>query len=181
MTYQSEAEFKQLLDHFKNLTPRRNVLEIGSLHGETLIEWMNNMGPGGTIISIDCLVPQSDPRYKIQNNSHNVMWHLWARDRVLDFFCLNSDSKDPYAISQVGILMPSIDFLFIDGGHDYETCKSDWDNYSPLVRPGGMVAFHDLGAEWPGVRPVWEMARKGHKNVEIVESPNQWGIGVLWK
>lgn len=36
-----------------------------------------------------------------------------------------------------------LDMLFIDGNHSYEACKKDHTLYSPLVRPGGVVAFHD--------------------------------------
>ncbi len=39
----------------------------------------------------------------------------------------------------------SIDFLFIDGDHSYESVKQDWDLYSSLLKPGAIVAFHDTG------------------------------------
>jgi len=38
-----------------------------------------------------------------------------------------------------------IDLLFIDGDHSYEACLADWRAYGPLVRKGGVVAFHDTG------------------------------------
>lgn len=38
-----------------------------------------------------------------------------------------------------------IDFLFIDGDHNYEGVKQDWDLYSKLLLPGSIVAFHDTG------------------------------------
>ena len=34
-------------------------------------------------------------------------------------------------------------FLFIDAGHTYEACKADFEAWSPFVRSGGEVAFHD--------------------------------------
>lgn len=37
-----------------------------------------------------------------------------------------------------------LDFLFIDGDHGYEAVSRDFDWYSKLVRPGGIVAFHDV-------------------------------------
>ena len=181
MTYQDEKEFAKLLEHFKCLTTRKSVLEIGSLHGETLIHWMKKMPIGGTIVSVDYMVPPSDPRHAIQKAGHEVVWPQWAYDLGLRFYCLNADSKAQDTVSAVKHLLPEIDFLFIDGGHDYATCLADWQNYGPLVRPGGMVAFHDLGQEWPDVRNVWSEARKGKISLELVESPKQWGIGVLWK
>jgi hypothetical protein len=37
-----------------------------------------------------------------------------------------------------------IDFLFIDGNHDLEHVVEDWNLWAPLVRHGGVVAFHDF-------------------------------------
>ncbi len=46
-----------------------------------------------------------------------------------------------------------VDFLFIDGDHSYESCKKDWELYSPLLKQGAIVTFHDTG--WAeGVKQV---------------------------
>lgn len=34
-------------------------------------------------------------------------------------------------------------FVFIDAAHDYNSCKLDFNLYSPLIRVGGELAFHD--------------------------------------
>lgn len=31
------------------------------------------------------------------------------------------------------------------GDHSYNGCKKDWDLYSPMVKGGGVVIFHDCG------------------------------------
>jgi MMP 1-O-methyltransferase len=36
-----------------------------------------------------------------------------------------------------------VDLVFIDGDHAEETCRRDWELWSPHVTPGGVVAFHD--------------------------------------
>jgi predicted O-methyltransferase YrrM len=38
----------------------------------------------------------------------------------------------------------NLDFLFIDGDHTYKGVKEDFEMYSPLVRKGGVIAFHDI-------------------------------------
>lgn len=38
-----------------------------------------------------------------------------------------------------------VDFLFIDGDHSYNGVKKDWDFYSPFLKKGAIVAFHDVG------------------------------------
>jgi predicted O-methyltransferase YrrM len=36
-----------------------------------------------------------------------------------------------------------IDFLFIDGDHAYEAVRRDFDQWTPRLRPGGLLAIHD--------------------------------------
>jgi hypothetical protein len=58
-----------------------------------------------------------------------------------------------------------IDFLFIDGSHQYEDVLSDFDTYFPHVRDGGLVAFHDVTPNWPGPFAVWnDVARPRLRN-----------------
>jgi len=181
MNYQNEQEFKSLVDLFCRLDNRSRVLEIGSLHGETLLYWFKVASREATIVSIDMLVPPSDPRYRIQKDGHQVDWPLAAKSAGAHcFFCLDENSTDPHTVSTVKRLVDGLDFLFIDGGHDYATCLADWQNYGPLVRKGGLVAFHDLGREWPDVRRVWEQAKIGHDHHEFVVSPDRFGIGALY-
>jgi predicted O-methyltransferase YrrM len=33
--------------------------------------------------------------------------------------------------------------VFIDADHQYDACKADYENWLPLVMPGGVIAFHD--------------------------------------
>lgn len=43
-----------------------------------------------------------------------------------------------------------VDFIFIDGGHEYEDIHSDILAWKPHLKDGGIMAFHDYGW-WPGV------------------------------
>jgi predicted O-methyltransferase YrrM len=51
----------------------------------------------------------------------------------------------------------SLELLFIDGDHSYEGARRDFERWSPLVRAGGTVLFHDAvdtggyGNVYPGV------------------------------
>lgn len=39
----------------------------------------------------------------------------------------------------------SIDFIYIDGNHQYEMVKQDLENYVPKIKKGGIIAGHDYG------------------------------------
>ena len=36
-----------------------------------------------------------------------------------------------------------IDVLFIDADHSYQAVRKDWDDWSPYVKVGGIIALHD--------------------------------------
>ena len=83
-----------------------------------------------------------------------------------------------------------LDFCFIDGDHTYEGVKLDFETYLPLVRPGGLIAFHDINPEQGGrpgpctgeVPTFWKEIKDQYKVWEFVEDPEEqsgFGIGVL--
>jgi predicted O-methyltransferase YrrM len=43
----------------------------------------------------------------------------------------------------------SFDFIFIDGGHDYESVIDDIKGWYPKLKEGGIFGGHDI--DWPGV------------------------------
>ena len=63
----------------------------------------------------------------------------------------------------------SIDFLFIDGSHEYEDVKEDLRLWLPKVKSGGTLAGHDYDPAWPGVqRAVNEVL--GKENITTINS-----------
>ena len=76
----------------------------------------------------------------------------------------------------------SVDFLFIDGDHTYEGVKKDFDMYHPMVREGGIVAFHDirpgpLGLVG-GVPDFWKEVSARYQSKVIVDPSGQHGCGI---
>ena len=101
---------------------------------------------------------------------------------------MRRDSHDPRTLEEVRRILgdEKVDFLFIDGDHTYEGVKRDFEMYSPLVKEGGIVAFHDICPHPPEtkceVSKFWNEVKQKYRHVEIVEDWNQkWaGIGVLY-
>jgi hypothetical protein len=46
----------------------------------------------------------------------------------------------------------TFDMVFIDALHDYPSVKADIEAWWPLVRDGGVIAFHDFNHKWPSVQ-----------------------------
>jgi predicted O-methyltransferase YrrM len=56
----------------------------------------------------------------------------------------------------------TIDFIFIDGDHSYEACRADIAAWTPYVKRGGVIAFHDFGSRADGVtRAIFEAIKAG--------------------
>jgi len=45
----------------------------------------------------------------------------------------------------------SLDFVFIDAQHDYDSCKKDIDLFLPKIKQGGLISGHDYEPNFPGV------------------------------
>jgi len=62
-----------------------------------------------------------------------------------------------------------VDLIFIDGDHSYEGCRADIEAWLPLLKPGGVVAFHDFGSRASGVTQAIFEAIKAGRFAEIVD------------
>ena len=66
--------------------------------------------------------------------------------------------------------MSKIDYVFLDGGHEYNTVKNDLDNCIEVIKKGGTVLCDDynLGSA-PGVKDaIDEFVNKNQLNVDIL-------------
>lgn len=77
------------------------------------------------------------------------------------------------------------DVLVIDGAHDYESARRDFDLYARMVRPGGLVVIHDTqghpDSDRVEVPKLWGEVRLTHRTTELVSRPGgPCGTGIVW-
>lgn len=66
---------------------------------------------------------------------------------------------------QAARVLPSVGFVYIDAAHDYASVTADIANWWPKIKPGGVLAGHDI--DLPGVRQaVDEFAARERRAVE---------------
>jgi hypothetical protein len=52
----------------------------------------------------------------------------------------------------VALMIPdNLDFVYIDGNHDYEYVKKDIELYYPKIKKGGILSGHNFAVSWLGV------------------------------
>ena len=66
--------------------------------------------------------------------------------------------------------MGKIDYVFLDGGHEYNTVKNDLDNCIEVIKKGGTVLCDDynLGSALGVKRAIDDFVKKNQLNVEIL-------------
>jgi len=181
-------EFDILLEEFKKLKAK-NVLEIGSYFGWSLHHWLELSEPGSKVISIDLPISKfcgaADPRCKKQEDIINNEWKNWAKKNKNKLYLIQDYSQYERTKQKVVELLNNdlLDFVFIDGDHSYNAVKKDFEIYFDLVRPGGIIALHDIGyAEEGGVHKFWDEIKNNFQHIELRKHyKNQKGIGIIFK
>lgn len=180
----------QIFDELLNLAKityklrPKNILEIGTAKGGTLFVFCRISLPNATIISIDLPGGPFGGGYPIYRT---LLYRAFVKpgQRI---HLIRADSHDPRTLEKVKEVLKGelLDVLFIDGDHTYEGVKRDFEMYSPLVKRGGIIAFHDIVSGPPenvgGVPKFWNEIKHGYDYLEIVKdwTQNGYGIGVVY-
>lgn len=180
---QNPVEIEHLFKEVSNLKPDR-VLEIGTAQGGTLYLWAQAASNNANIVSVDLPGGDFGGAYPLCRSD---LYKSFARSEQTIQLEL-ADSHDPKSLQKVKELFEGqqIDFAFIDGDHTYEGVKADFNDYGPLVRPGGIIAFHDIlyRENQPSIRVdiLWEELKKHYDCTEFIGpegSGKKIGIGLL--
>jgi len=187
-------EYDRLFRMILALNPRpKLIVEIGSYRGSWLFMTAHAIEKSCRLIGID--LPdhlQFDMRNPL------VLGHVVKEleRRKMDIHILKSDSQKLHTVKNLIPIMNElpIDILHIDGNHSYEACMMDYNLYSPLVRMGGMILFHDVSESDPqnldfGSPKAWKEISSSFKSDhvhEIIIDPalkpkGVGGIGVIVK
>jgi predicted O-methyltransferase YrrM len=166
--------------------PPRVVVEIGTLHGGTLWTWCQLATDEATIVGID--LPGGPFGGGLTDADRLRVGGYPRRSQTIHL--IEADSHAPETKQRLlGLLAGQpVDLLFIDGDHGYAGVKQDFAMYAPLVRPGGLIAFHDVLLHEDSdtdVARLWDEIKDGFEYYGFldpadVRARGQWGgIGVL--
>jgi predicted O-methyltransferase YrrM len=134
-TQTTEAERDCLARHASG---KKMLAEIGVYHGVTTCRLRKAMDPGGTLIAIDPY-----PKQRLGFSAQRVVAHgevskikggtvKWVRTTGAE------------AAKELGAGgTQRFDFVFVDGDHSWEGLQADWEGWSKLIAPGGVIGLHD--------------------------------------
>jgi len=180
---QIREELEALINILEKNKPRY-VLEIGTARGGTLLLWTRAASAKATIISIDLPGGPFGGGYPWLRS---IIYKKWSKNRQR-IILIREDSHRVETLKKVKEILgkAKLDFLYIDGDHTYEGVKKDFEMYAPLVKRGGIIAFHDIvpGSleKVGGVPKFWNEIKYNFYFKEIVKDQNQggYGIGVIY-
>ena len=172
---QTPEEILWLLDRVRECKPRV-IVEIGTDEGGTLFLWSRVAPDDAVIVAID-----SRPLGMLGRvSAYAIVRRGFARGQQRLELLFGRDSHDSMTVEDLERTLADtpIDFLFIDGDHSYEGVRQDFERYASLVRPGGMVALHDVvAADAPGVARFWSELAETHATE--VRADSIYGIGIV--
>jgi len=147
---------------FREFKPRR-FLEIGVYRGQTLslaALFQRRFSGSGETAGISPFSPAGDTVSKYDSNV-NYLADTLANFRHFSLLkpeLLKAFSTDPEA--RRFIASHAWDCIYIDGNHDYEIARQDWNICSSSVKPGGIIVLDDAGLTTRYQPPVF--ASGGH-------------------
>lgn len=152
------------------------IVEIGCADGGTLWAWQQ-LPSKPRVIGVSLSGGEFDAAVPVGFNDHGAEF-------------LYGDSHDLSTLGKLRYALAGkpVDVLFIDGDHTFEGVKQDFKMYKVLVRPGGIIAFHDI-CDHPTmpsvkVKAFWDTLEWDGDREEIItdQAPGAapWGgIGIL--
>jgi len=177
-------ELQSLVALVRQMKPM-TVVEIGSYKGGTLACWAAVAQPGAHIIGIDMPFPWVD-KEAVAVSIGKVRAMLRPSQRLT---VLTADSHDAATLAGLREALAGalIDVLWIDGDHTYEGVRQDVRMYGELVRPGGIVALHDIQRSDPFPDQqsdvYWQELKAQARTREFIADPTPgagMGIGVIF-
>ncbi len=150
------------------------IVELGTHMGLSALAMglaLRDLGEGGKLYAVDCW--EGDPQAGFYGDE--VYRTFLGRIEQLKLGSIILPLK-MYFDEALNHVEKPIDLLHIDGLHTWEAVNHDFDTFGPLVRPGGLVIFHDVNSAWADLRRFWEGMEQTH---DVHTIPYSNGLGIL--
>lgn len=187
--FKPSQQMSELL-YMMNLIRNNNyakICEIGTFKGGTTICFSLAAPNKATIVTIDMNITAEKQK--------SIKKFAKRGQRIVS---IKGDTRrlSTYLRTQYEFRGKDIDFLLIDGDHSLEGVINDYVRYSPLVRKGGVIIFHDVHPDNylkcgiktssnVGDSPLfWQLLSSKLENTStFVENPDQdgFGLGIIVK
>lgn len=186
---QNRHEITELTRLVQSRAPQ-SVLEIGTAKGGSLFLFCQGAAENATVVSVD--LPYG------RNGGGYPAWKIPVYEQFAKpgqkVHLLRTNSHSEATREEVRKLAPGgFDLIMIDADHSYEGVKIDFELYSPLLAPGGLVVMHDIlhnrfdpeievGRYWDEIKPLYDVQEivgdysQGNLGIGVVKGPKKQSL-----
>jgi predicted O-methyltransferase YrrM len=131
----------------------KRIFEFGTYKGVSTSQLLLNLPDDGMVYTLDLpedhpaytlAIPKAEERQIASETGKGILIPQELRNKVT---FLRSDSATFDTTPYLG----SMDLVFVDGAHSYEYVKNDTEKGWEMLRPGGIIAWHDCTPSHPEV------------------------------
>lgn len=161
-----------------------DFLEIGCFVGGGTAKLAKAAGAWGKkVYAVDIFEPSSDKTVNLSGASMAELYSLILGGREQEsLFYENIEGLDNVVVLKMDTRNLCFDegqkfvFAFLDGNHDPEMVRNDFEKVWPLVVSGGVLGFHDYGGDLPAttgaIDEILAVTRSEISHIEVI--PAQW-------
>ncbi len=150
----THKEGELLYNLAKNCCGKGVIVEIGSWKGKSTT-WLAKGSKAGKKVKVYAIDPHTG------SSEHKKMY-----GQVLTYAEFRTNMKNASVSDIVFPIVKTsaeaaknfdrpVELIFIDGAHEYELVKLDFESWFPKIAEGGIMAFHDT-TTWPGPKKIVE-------------------------
>jgi predicted O-methyltransferase YrrM len=147
----------------------KNVLEIGTGNGGMTFLLSQVASPNAKIVTLDNGInPVSS--FHIRNLAKKGQ-------RIFSEKLNSQDMSTPALVSK--FFTDKLNVLYIDGAHDFDSVKRDFELYCCMVKEGGIIILHDVHDSKLGVRKFLESANIQYDEIVGDYSLDRYGTAIV--
>jgi predicted O-methyltransferase YrrM len=128
----------------------KNILEIGTGTGFSSLVFAKAIIDQEVFGSVDTIDINPESPNIFNNNFSPIVEALPEMESMITFY--NKDSVDI-----IPFLDKEYDLAFVDGCHDYDCVKSDYEAVTKKVKDGGCIIFHDVVKTPDDKKGIWDV------------------------
>lgn len=149
----TEGQGQALYRLAKNCSGKGVIVEIGSWKGRSTV-WLGYGSKEGNHVKVYAVDPHTG------SSEHRLFGRVWTFDDFMENIKWNhlEDVVIPLVTnseSAVHLIAEPVEMIFIDGSHEYEDVKNDFQLWYPKIITGGVLALHDV-TTFPGPARIAE-------------------------
>lgn len=168
----THSEGQLLFRLAKACTGRGVIVEIGSWKGKSTI-WLAKGSRSGNKVKIHAIDPHTGSPEEAKSYGKVLTFEEFTAnvknagvdDTVIPIIKTSSEAAQEFR--------EPIELIFIDGDHQYDMVKLDFELWFPKVIDGGIMAFHDTIWTWDGPKNVvkeWVFKSKHFTNAKFLDT-----------